>query len=92
MSVIVVGFVIIYLNWRLQVMFSYERDEYMMCSFFTDFNDRDPYNLKEGGDLDFKIAIMDKTLNYEDNPYGEIKLHRYTNYESEDGLTTDQIV
>ena len=43
MSVIVVMFVIIYLNWRLQVMFSYERDEYMMCSFFTDFNDRDPY-------------------------------------------------
>ena len=73
-------------------MFSYERDEYMMCSFFTDFNDRDPYKLKEGGDLDFKIAIMDNTLNYDDNPYGEVKLHRYTNYESEDGVTKDEIV
>ena len=69
MSVIVVGFVLIYLNWRLQVMFAYERDEYMMCSFFTDFNERDPYKLK-GGDMDFKIAIMDNTLNLDDNPYG----------------------
>ena len=72
-------------------MFSYERDEYMMCSFFTDFKDRDPYKLK-GGDLDFKFAIMDNSLNYKDNPYGEIKLHRYTNYENENGSTTDEII
>lgn len=91
MSIIVVGFVLIYLNWRLQVMLSYERDEYMMCSFFTDFNERDPYKLK-GGDLDFKLAIMDNTLIYDDNPYGQIKLHRYTNYESEDGTTKDEII
>ena len=62
-------------------MLNYERDEYMMCSFFTDFNKREPYKLK-GGDLDFKIAVMDKSLNNTDNPYGEIKLHRYTTYET----------
>ena len=67
-------------------MFNHGQDEYMMCSFFTDFFDRDPYKLK-GGDLDFKIALMDETLNYDDNPYGEIKLHRYSNYET--GKTED---
>lgn len=35
---------------------------------------------------------MDKTLDLDDNPYGEIKLHRYTNYESGGGATNDLIV
>lgn len=35
---------------------------------------------------------MDKTLNLDDNPYGEIKLHRYTNYENGGGATDDLIV
>ena len=72
-------------------MFSYERDEYMMCSFFTDFEEREPIKLKDGG-LDFKVAILDKTMNLQDNPYGEIKLHRYTNYENGGGNTTDEII
>ena len=70
-------------------MLNYERDEYMMCSFFTDFNKREPYKLK-GGDLDFKIALLDKSMNNFDNPYGEIKLHRYTTYET--GQTQDLII
>ena len=63
----------------------------MMCGFFTDYKDREPYKLK-GGDLDFKIAIVDKSLDLDDNPYGEIKLHRYSNYENEDGDTNDVII
>lgn len=50
---------------------------YFFTSFFTDFEERDPMMLK-GSDLKFRVGIIDKELNIFDNPYCEIKLHRYT--------------
>ena len=91
MTILVISSVITYFSTRVRLMLNHQRDEYMMCSFFTDFKDREPYKLKDG-DLDFKIAIMDKTLNLDDNPYGQIKLHRYSNYENDGGSTEDVIV
>lgn len=49
----------------------------MMSSFFTDYKDRKPYELK-GGDLEFRVAVIDDKFDNNDNPYGEFKLHRYT--------------
>ena len=91
MTILVIASVIAYFSTRVRLLLNHQRDEYMMCSFFTDFKDREPYKLK-GGDLDFKIAIMDKTLNLDDNPYGEIKLNRYTYYENGGGATSDLVL
>ena len=91
MTILVVASVITYFSTRVRLLLNHDRDEYMMSSFFTEFNEREPYKL-EGGDLDFKITIMDKNLNLDDNPYGEIKLHRYTNYENGGKTTEDLIV
>ena len=88
MTILVISSVLAYFSSRLRLLLNHQRDEYMMRGFFTDSKDREPYKLK-GGDLDFKIAIMDKTFNLDDNPYGEIKLHRYTNYEAGGGATID---
>ena len=44
-----------------------------MSSFFTEYDKRDPYNLK-GGDLDFRVAIVDKYFDNNDNPFGEFKI------------------
>ena len=91
MTILVISSVLAYFSSRLRLLLNHQRDEYMMSGFFTDYKDREPYKLK-GGDLDFKVAIMDKTFNLDDNPYGEIKLHRYTNYEAGGGATTDSLV
>ena len=93
MTILAISSVITYFSTRVRLLLNHQRDEYMMCSFFTNFEEREPYKLK-GGDLDFKIAIMDNTLDLDDNstqpnPYGEIKLHRYTNYETEGGAFID---
>ena len=70
----------------------------MSSSFFTSFSNRDPYALK-GGDLEFKVAVVDPSFDMTDNPYGEFKLHKYSsimdykNIIPEDkNLTRDEIV
>ena len=91
MTILVTSSLVYYFFLRLNLMMNHARDEYMMCSFFTDYEDREPYKLIDGG-LDFKVAILDKTFNWEDNPYGEIKLHRYSNYENGGGVTEDELI
>ena len=63
---------------------------YFFTSFFTDFDERDPFMLKDG-DLKFRIAVIDSELNIFDNPYCEIKLHRYTSLESVDDIKKPEV-
>ena len=41
----------------------------------------------KNGDLDFNVLVEDLDYNNNDNPYGEIKLHRYTNIQNKDNIT-----
>ena len=48
---------------------------------YTEFNQRKPYMLKDS-DFNFLVRVIDPDYNNNDNPYGELKLHRYTNIEN----------
>ena len=61
-----------------------------MTNYFTDFDQRDPFMLKDS-DFKFRIAIIDPELNIFDNPYCEIKLHRYTSLQSVDDIKKDKV-
>ena len=67
--------------WRCFLIYTRQEDLYYQTNYFTDFDKRDPLFLK-GSDMKFKIAIVDPDLDIFDNPYCEIKLHRYTSVES----------
>lgn len=75
----------VYFFWRCTYIVEHDQDEYFMSSFFTEYEKRDPYKLK-GGDLDFRIAIVDKDFDNNDNPYGEFKLHRYSNIKNSSNI------
>ena len=72
-----------YFIWRLTFISNNERDDYMLSSIFTDFDKREPYFLHDTEDFKFKVTAITgiKDFNLTDNPYGEFKLHRYTNIE-----------
>lgn len=86
-----------YFCWRCTYIFDHEQDEYFMSSFFTEYEQRDPYFLK-GGDLNFRVALIDSSFDNKDNPYGEFKLHRYTtirnnsNIIGEDEIPTQDLI
>ena len=79
-----------YFMWRVTFISNHERDDYMFSSIFTDFDKRDPYILQETKDLKFKVTAIapanTSDFNLTDNPYGEFKLHRYTNIEDTVGI------
>lgn len=70
-----------YFFWRTAYLFDHSRDDYMMSTFFTEFSDRKPYMLKDS-DFTFRVHVVDEDYDNDDNPYGEIKLHKYYNIEN----------
>ena len=70
----------------------------MFSNFFTEFDKRKPYLLKDG-ELNFKVTVIDNEFKNDDNPYGEFKLHRYTSIKDIENIngnkeikTVDEII
>ena len=74
---------ITYSFWRVQYITNHDRDDYFLTQFFTKFEERKPYFLKDG-DLDLRFAVVSNSKDFDihDNPYGEFKLHRYSNIQN----------
>ena len=90
LTVIVQTFLAVYFIWRCLLLTSKSKDLYFFTNYFTAFEDRDPYMLKDS-DLKFRIAVIDPSLNIFDNPYCEIKLHRYTSLASVDDIKKSEV-
>ena len=90
MTIIFKIFISLYFLWRCILIQTKQKDLYFLTNDFTDFDKRDPFFLKGSG-MKFKIAIIDPDLDIFDNPYCEIKLHRYTSLESVEDINDDKV-
>lgn len=70
-------------------LWSKSKDMYFYTNYYIEHDEKQPYFLKDG-DLKFRISIVDENLDILDNPYGEIKLHRYTNLEDANNIQEAQ--
>ena len=77
-----------YLQWRIRLLISYERDDYIAVNVRTDLETRDPLQLKDSA-IDFSLYVMDTNFDNDDNSYGEFKLHMFS---SMDEGTKDIVV
>ena len=66
-----------YLQWRIRLLISHERDDYIAVNVRTDLETREPLHLKDSV-IDFSLYVMDTNFDNEDNSYGEFKLHMFT--------------
>ena len=80
----------LYFVWRIILLHTHQKDLYFFTNYFTDFDKRDPFFLK-GSDMKFKVSIIDPDLNIFDNPYCEIKLHRYTSLPHIEDIANDKV-
>ena len=78
-SILLTGLGISYTVWRLILFGNRKREEYQQSSFYRQFEDIKAFDLNEFGSFSFEAYVNDPLFDNDDNPYGKIMLHRYTN-------------
>ena len=69
-----------YFQYRINLLISHDRDNYISVNVQTDLETRKPLYLKDSA-FDFTLQVLNKDFDNDNNPYGEFKLHMFSSME-----------
>jgi hypothetical protein len=71
-----------YTYWRAELFLSRNRETFFSSEFYKDWQDIKAFPLTHNSTFSFQAYVNDPTFDNLDNPYGIIKLHKYTNMDN----------